>query len=138
MKRLAILTALLALVLAACMPAAGTVNPQQLNGSWSLLNIQYPDGQVATPDFGEFSAEFDFDEDRMYVVADCNQGSASFEANEDGSIVLGPLTQTMMACPPDSLGNEYAMQLGMANNYGFIDGFLHLRTQDGVSLVFGR
>ncbi len=138
MKRFAIVAALLALVLAACVPAAGTVNPQQLNGSWSLLNIQYPDGEVATPDFGEYSIEFDFEEDRMFVVADCNQGSASFEANEDGSIVLGPLTQTMMACPPGSMGNEYALQLGMASSYGFVDGFLHMRTLDGVALVFSR
>lgn len=138
MKKIALLTAMLALVLAACVPAAGTVNPQQLNGSWSLVNIQYPDGEVATPAFGEYTAEFDFEEDRMYVVADCNQGSASFEANPDGSIVLGPLTQTMMACPPNSMGSEYAMQLGMANGYGFVDGVLHMRTQDGVSLVFSR
>ena len=138
MKKFALLSVLLALMLAACVPAAGTVNPQQLNGSWSLLNIQYPDGEVATPAFGEYSAEFDFEDDRMFVVADCNQGSASFEANADGTIVLGPLAQTMMACPPDSMGSEYALQLGMATSYGFVDGVLHMHTLDGVALVFSR
>lgn len=139
MKKLVILAGVLALLVAACVPAAGTVNPAQLEGrEWSLLNIQYPDGEVATPDFGEYTADFNGSEDRLYVRADCNQGSASFEANPDGSLVLGPLAQTMMACPPGSMGSEYALQLGMASSFGFEGGYLYLTTQDGVSLVFER
>lgn len=139
MKRLAIVAGLLALLAAACVPAAGTVNPAQLEGGeWTLLNIQYADGEVSTPEFGEYTVDFSGEEDRMYVVADCNQGSASYEADEDGSLVLGPLTQTMMACPPGSMGSEYALQLGMASQFGFEGGYLYMTTQDGASLVFNR
>ena len=139
MRKFAILAALLALVLAACVPAAGTVNPDDLTGrDWSLLNIQYPDGTVSTPEFGEYSLSFDSEEDRIFVVADCNQGSATFEATEDGMLVLGPITLTRVACAPGSISNEFVSELGLANSYGFIDGFLFLSTLDSVNLVFSR
>ena len=138
MKRVTLLAAGLLLALAACVPAAGTVDPEQLAGSWTLLNIQYADGSVSTPEFGEFTVDFELSEDRVYVVADCNRGSGTFEANPDGSLVIGPVTQTMMACPPGSMGTEYAMLLGTANGYGFVEGFLHLTTVDGAALVFHR
>lgn len=138
MKRLLLPVALLALLAAACMPAAGTVNPQGLTGEWQLLNIQYADGSVSTPDFGEYTVRFDFAEDRMFVVADCNRGSGSFEAREDGSFVVGPIMLTRMACPPESISDEFVAQLGLANSYGFTDGYLHLTTLDDVALVFKR
>ena len=72
------------------MPATelGKVGRTARGRDWQLLNIQYADGRVSEPTFGEYSLEFDFDE-RMYVVADCNQGSAGFEATDDGRLVLG-------------------------------------------------
>ncbi len=138
MNRLLLSAAGLLLVLAACVPAAGTVNPQQLAGQWTLLNIQYADGTVSAPEFGEFTVDFDFSEERAFVVADCNRGSGAFEATEAGVLTFGPIAQTMMACPPGSMGTEFAMQLNMANRYAFIDSFLHLSNQDGTSLVFQR
>lgn len=139
MRKFAILATLLALALAACVPATGTVNPADLNNrEWTLLNIQYPDGTVSTPEFGEYTLEFDFEEERMFVVADCNQGSAAFEANEDGLLVVGPIALTRVACAPGSISDEFVAQLGLANNFGFTDGYLHLSTLDSVNLVFQR
>lgn len=139
MRKFFVLASLLALVLAACMPAVGTVNPNDLRGrDWQLLNIQHPDGTVVTPEFGEYSLEFNGDDARMFVVADCNQGSAAYEATVDGDLVVGPITLTRMACAPGSISDEFVSQLGIARAYGFTDGFLHLRTLDGVALVFSR
>src|SRR5690554_1561095 len=139
MRKFAILATLLAFTLAACVPAAGTVNPNDLDGrDWTLLNIQYPDGTVSTPEFGEYTLDFDFEDDRMFVVADCNQGSAAFEANDDGLLVVGPITLTRVACAPGYISDEFVSQLGLANNFGFTDGYLHLSTLDSVNLVFRR
>ncbi len=141
MKKLLLPVALLVLVAAACMPAAepGTVDPQRLAaGEWQLLNIQYADGEVSTPEFGEYSLDFDFDEERMFVVADCNQGSASFEATEQGQFVVGPLGLTRMACPPGSISAAFAAELGLVNSYAFQDSYLVLSNLDGTSLLFSR
>lgn len=141
MKRLLLSGTLLALLAAACMPATepGNVDPQALaDGDWQLLNIQYADGEVSEPAFGEYSLEFDFDEERLFVVADCNRGSATFEANADGSLVIGPIGLTRMACPPGSISNEFVAELGLASTYAFEGGFLVLSNLDGNSLVFSR
>lgn len=141
MKRLLAFGTLLALAVTACMPAAepGTVDPQRLAGAdWQLLNIQYADGELSEPSFGEYDLQFDFDEERLFVTADCNNGSASFEATADGRIVLGPIALTRMACPAGSISNEFVAELGLASTYSFEGDFLVLSNLDGNSLVFSR
>lgn len=141
MRRLLAFGAVIALLVSACMPAAGpgSVNPARLAGAdWQLVNIQYADGELSEPAFGVYSLEFDTEEDRLFVTADCNSGSASFEANDDGSLVLSPITLTRMACPAGSISNEFVTELGLASAYAFEGDYLVLRNLDGTSLVFSR
>lgn len=141
MKKLMAFAAVLALLVSACVPATelGKVEPERLaDADWQLLNIQYADGRVSEPTFGEYSLEFDFDEERMYVVADCNQGSAGFEATDDGRLVLGPIALTRMACPAGSISDEFVAELGLGSSFSFEEGHLIVHNLDGNSLVFRR
>ena len=139
MKKMLMPLGLLALLLAACVPAATGPEPGDLTGAdWQLVNIQYPDGTVSTPSFGEYGISFDAVEGRMFVVADCNSGSAPYEAGKDGGLAFGPIMLTRVACPPGSISDEFVLQLGLTDGFGVTDGFLHLSTRDDAALVFGR
>jgi len=67
------------------------------------------------------------------VLADCNRGRGSYEIGE-GTLKLGAIAVTRMACPPGSLDSRYLRDLGRATIF-FVEGgrlFLDLPMDSGT------
>lgn len=62
---------------------------------------------------------------RLRVRADCNRGTGSFRIGE-GTISLGPIATTRVACPPGSLEARYLADLQRAARFFVAGGVLHL------------
>jgi heat shock protein HslJ len=62
---------------------------------------------------------------RLLVRADCNRGTGSYRIGK-GTIALGPIATTRMACPPGSLDARYLADLRRAAAFFVEDGRLHL------------
>lgn len=62
---------------------------------------------------------------RLLVRADCNRGTGSFRIGA-GTIALGPIATTRMACPPGSLDARYLADLQRAARFFVAGGVLHL------------
>ena len=62
---------------------------------------------------------------RLMVRADCNRGTGSYRIGA-GTIALGPIATTRMACPPGSLDARYLADLQRAAAFFVEDGRLHL------------
>jgi heat shock protein HslJ len=71
------------------------------------------------------------------VVADCNVGGGSYTFNEDGTLQLGPIRITRVACPEGSQGDEFLAFLeGVTNATVAEDGSVTMMTADGSSATF--
>jgi heat shock protein HslJ len=53
---------------------------------------------------------------RLLVRADCNRGTGPYRIGE-GTIALGPIATTRMACPPGSLDGPYLRDLQRASGF---------------------
>jgi heat shock protein HslJ len=62
---------------------------------------------------------------RLLVRADCNRGTGSFRIGA-GTIALGPIATTRIACPPGSLDARYLADLQRAAAFFVAGGVLHL------------
>ncbi len=124
--------------LAACaavpieLPLAGT--------AWRLTAIQsMDDAQGTTPitDPSRYTLRFDAD-GRAALRLDCNRATGSWTAqsagDHTGSLRLGPIAATLMACPPPTLGERLVRDLGYVRGYRLADGklFLSLMADGGI------
>jgi heat shock protein HslJ len=57
---------------------------------------------------------------RLLVRADCNRGTGAYRIGA-GTIAIGPVATTRMACPPDSLDARYLSDLQRAAAF-FVEG----------------
>jgi heat shock protein HslJ len=96
MRRPAIAILLGVLVLAAC--AGGGTDPASLEGTiWNLVEIDgeaVPEGSTPTLEFGEAN--------EVSGMGGCNRFTGGVELGE-GTITLGPLASTRMACPDEAI-----------------------------------
>jgi len=112
---------------------SGPADPR--GGTWQLQEINRPDGQSETPE-GEYSVTFSEHADELLVTADCNNGRGTFSLSADGTLSVGPVALTRMACPPGSLSVEFAQLLGESEQWNRSGNTLELVTADSTVLVF--
>jgi len=70
---------------------------------------------------------------RLLVRADCNRGTGSYRIAE-GTLSLGPIAATRMACPPGSLDARFLRDLQRATSF-FVEGgnlYLELPVDSGT------
>ncbi|HET9043808.1 MAG TPA: META domain-containing protein [Burkholderiales bacterium] len=70
---------------------------------------------------------------RLLVRADCNRGTGAYRIGA-GTLEIGPITTTRMACPPGSLDARYLGDLQRAAAY-FVEGgelFIELPVDSGA------
>ena len=147
--------ALVAVLLGACAPqppappgparpapaqeaAAPALPAELLDVDWGWVGMTTPveDVNVHVPD--KYTIRFRSGE-RIEVRADCNRGSASYSIGADRRIEIGPVALTRMACPPGSLSDRFARELGRVGSYFVQDGELHLELSvDSGTLRFRR
>jgi heat shock protein HslJ len=127
-------------LIAASSVGCATVEAQAppLTGTrWQLVSIQSMDdaqGTVRPAEPARYTLEFGTD-GRVAVRLDCNQGSATWQAQPaaqaephraSGQLLLGPLASTRAMCPPDSLAPRLASSWPFVRSYVIEAGRLHL------------
>lgn len=122
-------------------PAQGSAaNKGLASTKWTLVAFQSMDDSQGTtrPEAGK-TYTLDFNADgTLAVQLDCNRGrgtwSPGFENATRGTLTIGPIASTRMACPPPSLGDKLGMWLSDVRSYTLRDGhlFLALKMDGGI------
>ncbi len=112
---------------ASAAPSAGA-GGGDITGTWHLVaaTTTKPASQGVVPGPDQDRYVITFNEDgSAEIQADCNRIRGDYETTTDGglTITLGP--STLVACPEDSLGPQFADSLAKAETY----------TADGDSLL---
>ena len=95
-------------------PALAT-GDQLASTSWQWLHTQTPTEKIAAPDPTSYVLAFGGD-GRITGKADCNRMTGSYQAT-DTQLTFGGMATTRMACPPGSLGDRFARDLGFVRSY---------------------
>ena len=117
----------------------GKLSLALLNGSsWVLAAWQFQDPAPAEP-----AISLALEDDKVAGFAGCNRYFASVAETEPGSITVGPVGATRMACPDSlmALEGRYLDLLGKVDKFSFMAGRLALSWRDGDvfgSLLFVR
>jgi heat shock protein HslJ len=76
---------------------------------------------------------------RVALKADCNRGSGGYAISGDRALTVKPIALTRAMCPPGSLSNRFAKDVGRATSYFVRDGDLYLELPvDSGTLRFRR
>jgi heat shock protein HslJ len=137
-SQIAMLVAILHLVM---LPASVEARPQtsstggSLAGtSWQLVKFQSANDKTIIPDVkNKYTLSFG-SEGRASIRLDCNRGSGSYESRGLNQLEFGRFALTLMMCPPGSLHNRIATDLGAVRSYIIKDGhlFLSLMADGGI------
>ena len=110
-------------------PAAATpaVPAASLAGtSWQLIKFTGSDGSKLEPD-DRTKYTLAFQPDGAVVARiDCNRGRGTWKSDAPGQLVLGPLALTRAMCPPGSMHDRVAADLGAVRAYALKDAHLFL------------
>lgn len=104
---------------------------------WSWQETQFATRGRVAPDAPErYTLEFLVD-GRVQLRADCNRGSARYEAAAHRRLMLAPAATTKIGCPPGSQDGEFLRQLVQVDAYRFAEGNLVLTLKvDAGSMRF--
>jgi heat shock protein HslJ len=134
-RRLAVSLALvvLSLLLAACSSGSSLTGK-----TWKLTAIteKVPafQGVVPAADQSRYTITFN-DGGKADIKADCNNVGATYTTTSSGGITITPGPSTLMACPPDSMDQQYLAGLSQAQTYAISGDQLTLTLKDGGTLV---
>ena len=122
---------LVAITLSGCATGLGGDEPVRLRAPgavtgqvWQWTGTVTPAETIDSPAPDRYTLEL-APNGRLLVRADCNRGTGSYRIGE-GTIALGPIATTRMACPPGSLDAGYLADLQRAAAFFVEDGRLHL------------
>jgi heat shock protein HslJ len=131
------LAVLVVLAVSACgEDEGGTVDAEAIEGSdWQL------DASASTPEIGgEVASTFALRDGQASGTLQCNTYTVTMELAADGTVELGEMASTAMACFPDSAGeaeDAFSAALQSVTRAAIDgDGHLVLTGPDDVSLVF--
>lgn len=94
-------------------------------------------GETVTTDNPENYALTLLPDGTFTIVADCNVGGGAYTFGDDGTLQLGPIRTTRMACPEGSRGDEFVAFLESATNATVAeDGTVTITAADGGSATF--
>lgn len=101
---------------------------------WIWVKTVTPVDVVEVPAPGKYTLRLEAG--RMSGQADCNRISGSYTL-EGKSLRFGPLSSTMAACPPESLGDKYAGYFEWIRSYFTVGDTLFMdQMADGGTLRF--
>lgn len=108
-----------------------------ITGTWQLVatTTTKPASQGVVPAADQDRYVITFNEDgSTEIQADCNRIRGDYETTTDGglTITLGP--STLVACPEDSLGPQFADSLAKAETYTADGDRLVINDSDGGTL----
>jgi heat shock protein HslJ len=119
-------------------PAIAAASGDELPGrTWVWQGTTFSGDREVVPDAPErYTLEF-MPDGRVRLRADCNRGSAHYEAGANRALALTPAAITKKGCPPGSKDSEFLRALGDVAGYRFIEGDLVLALKlDGGAMRF--
>lgn len=103
--------------------------------SWRLVQIMSMDDTTYAPeDRSRYRLTFTAD-GGVQILADCNQGTGSWESTASGKLAFGRIAATQALCPPGSLHERYMAQFPWVRSYVMRDGNLFLATMADGSII---
>ncbi len=120
--------------------AAATATPiaDVVGVTWEWVKLTTPVEQLDIDSPDRYTVQFGSD-GRVALKADCNRGAGAYSTSGDGQIALKPIALTRAACPPGSLSDRFAKEVGRATSYFVKDGDLYLELPvDSGTLRFRR
>jgi para-nitrobenzyl esterase len=121
-----------ALLLAAC---ATSTDPVSLGGTaWQLVKFRGSGGRTITPDDpAKYTIEFLAD-GAVAMRIDCNRARGSWKSSAPSRLEFGPMAVTRVECPPGSLYDGFARDMGYVRSYVVRNGhlFLALMADGGI------
>ncbi|HEX6731980.1 MAG TPA: META domain-containing protein, partial [Pyrinomonadaceae bacterium] len=94
--------------------------------SWQLVKFQSGNDKTTIPDVkNKYTLSFGND-GRASIRLDCNRGSGTYESRAPNQLEFGRFALTLMMCPPGSMHNRIARDLGAVRSYIIKDGRLFL------------
>lgn len=122
--------------------AAADDQPEAIDVGLAGYTFQWPGFADANGDVVEVDNPEDYlltllPDGTFNVVADCNIGGGTYTFGEDGTLQLGPIRLTRMACPEGSRGDDFLSFLQNVSRAEVNeDGSAILNTSDGRSATF--
>ena len=117
---------LAALVLiATAAQAVPPMPPELARTTWRWVSLTTPEETVTIAESERYTLRFS-DGDRIALRADCNRAAGSVVFPEPGAIRFGALAITRAMCPPGSLGDRFAREVGRAVRWAVHGGELRL------------
>ena len=118
---------------------AGSHMPAEVaDVTWQWVGVTTPHGLLTVDTPERYTIRFTA-AGRLEVQADCNRGSTSYSVTEDRRLTLRAIALTRMMCPPGSLSDRFARDVGRAASYFLRDGDLYLDLPvDSGTLRFRR
>ncbi|HCO67686.1 MAG TPA: META domain-containing protein [Dysgonomonas sp.] len=117
------------------------VNAESLKGTWTLKTI---DGAQASDSYttegGKIpTISFNFDDNRVFGNAGCNNFNASFTLGENGQVIISRPASTMMACPNMEGENKFMQAISDTSMITLPDAnTLQFAKGDMVSVIFEK
>lgn len=106
--------------------------------TWQWVSITTPVERLDVDAPDRYTIRFQRD-GRLTVRADCNRGMGSYSVSPERGLTLKPLALSRAACPPGSLSDRFARDVGRASSYFLKDGDLFLELPvDSGTLRFRR
>ncbi len=101
--------------------------------TWQWVGLTTPVKQVTVDAPERYTVRFE-GSGRVTVRADCNRGMSTYSVTADRGIAFKPIALTRAMCPPGSLSDRFAKELGRATLYFLKDGdlFLDLPVDSGT------
>ncbi len=107
-------------------PCAHAQAPGLAGTDWQLVRFQSGDGRTFTPD-DRAKYTFGFRTGGVLNMRiDCNRGTGSWRSPEPQRLEIGPLAVTRALCPPGSLFDQIAKEVGNVRTFTMKDGRLYL------------
>jgi len=109
--------------------ARAATAPRLAGAVWRIRSIRERPLAWSPPTREPFVA-FDAEDGRLNASVGCNTLLGGFSATDDGTLSIGPLAGTMMACPDDLSGPEMALTAALEATAGYVIGGRTLRLFD--------
>ena len=103
---------------------APPLEPSLQGVTWQWVSLTTPETETIVNDPGRYTIRFNAD-GTAGIKADCNTVLATYSTDES-SITIVPGPTTLVACPEDSLDQQFVSSLSNAAIYFFQDGDLYL------------
>jgi heat shock protein HslJ len=114
------------------------LSPDVVDVTWQWVRLTTPVEQLDVDAPDKYTVRFGSD-GKVALKADCNRGMGSYSVSPDRRLALKPVALSRAMCPPGSLSDRFAKEVGRATSYFVKDGDLFLELPvDSGTLRFRR